>query len=130
MAEEEKNDDAGESRLNRMWGNLKGFQKASGEDMKGIVTGDFMKKNFFKKNIGFIVMWATMAFLLVLMRYSVEQDMRRMDDLQKELIDVKIEALTRSSELMEISKQSAVTEQVRRKGMNLRESTTPPYKLE
>lgn len=47
--------------------------------------------------------------------------------LKKELIDIKYDALTRSSELMEKSRQSRIEEYISSKESDLQTSTNPPY---
>ena len=49
------------------------------------------------------------------------------DRLKKELIDIKYDALTRSSELMEKSRQSRIEEYISNKESDLQTSTNPPY---
>ena len=49
------------------------------------------------------------------------------DKLKKELIDIKYDALTRSSELMEKSRQSRIEEYIATKESDLQTSTNPPY---
>jgi hypothetical protein len=51
------------------------------------------------------------------------------DTLQKELIDVKYDALTISSQLMRESRQSNVRELVKDRGLELEDSKTPPYTI-
>ena len=49
------------------------------------------------------------------------------DRLKTELIDIKYDALTRSSELMEKSRQSRIEEYISNKESDLQTSTNPPY---
>ena len=51
------------------------------------------------------------------------------DRLKKELIDIKYDALTRSSELMEKSRQSRIEEYISTKESDLQTSTNPPYEI-
>jgi hypothetical protein len=50
--------------------------------------------------------------------------------LRKELTDIKYDALTRSSELMEKSRQSKIEEYISDKESDLQTSTNPPYVIE
>ena len=52
-----------------------------------------------------------------------------MSKLQREVKDLRAEALSTSADLMYISRQSEVYRLVREKGLNLEELKTPPYKL-
>ena len=60
-------------------------------------------------------------------RYACQQQMIGIDKLKKELIDIKYDALTRSSELMERSRQSRIEEYIATKESDLQTSTNPPY---
>ena len=55
------------------------------------------------------------------------QFLLELDKLKKELIDIKYDALTRSSELMEKSRQSRIEEYIATKESDLQTSTNPPY---
>ena len=57
----------------------------------------------------------------------VREPINAFDKLKKELIDIKYDALTRSSELMEKSRQSRIEEYVSEEQSDLQTSTNPPY---
>ena len=54
-------------------------------------------------------------------RYSCQQEMIEIDKLKKDLTDIKYDALTRSSELMEKSRQSRIEEYILRSKANYRQ---------
>ena len=60
-------------------------------------------------------------------RYASQQQQIEINKLKKELIDIKYDALTRSSELMEKSRQSRIEEYVSEEQSDLQTSTNPPY---
>ena len=60
-------------------------------------------------------------------RYASQQQQIEIDRLKKELIDIKYDALTRSSELMEKSRQSRIEDYISNKESDLQTSTHPPY---
>ena len=60
-------------------------------------------------------------------RYSSQQELIEIDKLKKDLIDIKYDALTRSSELMEKSRQSRIEDYISSKESDLQTSTNPPY---
>ena len=53
--------------------------------------------------------------------------MIEIDKLKKELTDIKYDALTRSSELMELSRQSRIEEYIKTRDSQLQIATNPPY---
>lgn len=114
--------------LERVWGNLSDFKEPTvvKKTVKGVLKGELLEKKVLTNNLGLITLIIVLAFIYVGTRYYVEDDMKEISRLQKELKDVRIEAITRSSELMEMSKQSAVIKSIQKKGLGLREATTPP----
>ena len=68
-------------------------------------------------------------FIYISNHYAVIMNLSEIDTLQKELTDVKYEALTISSQLMRESRQSFVREMVNERGLELEDSTTPPYTI-
>jgi len=73
-----------------------------------------------------------MAFcILLLILYithnnCVERDLRRVSELKTELKDLRYQAITSSSELMNMSKQSEVARRINAEGLQLHELTEPP----
>ena len=60
-------------------------------------------------------------------RYECQQQMIPIEDLKEKLTDIKYDALTRNSELMERSRQSRIEEYVVTQQSDLQTATTPPY---
>lgn len=60
-------------------------------------------------------------------RYSFQRQIITIEELKKELTDIKYDALTRSSELMEQSRQSRIEEYIATQESDLQTATTPPY---
>ena len=71
--------------------------------LKNIIGGDILATDFFRRQAGLL-------FLIM-------------------VIDIKYDALTRSSELMERSRQSRIEEYIATKESDLQTSTNPPYLL-
>ncbi|MCQ2192731.1 MAG: hypothetical protein MJZ23_07745 [Paludibacteraceae bacterium] len=111
-----------------LWGSINDFKEttATKENIRSVLKGDILHKNIIAGNTGLILFIMLLAFVYVGIRYYVEDDIKEISRLQKELKEVRIESITRSSELMEISKRSTVVKTVRSKGLGLTESTEPP----
>ena len=60
-------------------------------------------------------------------RYSSQQELIEIDKLKKDVIDIKYDALTRSSELMEKSRQSRIEEYISTEDSPLQTATNRPY---
>ena len=79
-------------------------KKKKRTSLKSILGGDILATDFFRRQ----------TKLLVLI-------------MKKELTDIKYDALTRSSELMEKSRQSRIEDYISSKESDLQTSTNPPY---
>ena len=115
--------------FNKMWGNLKEFQTPTPDTVKSVFSGDLMTKGSIKNNLLLILEVGCLCFFYVSNRYTSERELREIDDLKKSVYDAKIEALTYSSQLMEICKQSQVEKAIKQQNLGLVESSTPPFKM-
>lgn len=100
---------------------------------KGISLKEFVDgkavSDFLKNQAGLIALILFFMFFYISNRYECQQKLMDIVKLEKQLTDVKYEALTRSAELMGGSKQSQVKELIVEKGIELEESQTPPYSI-
>lgn len=94
---------------------------------KDIIGGDILATDFFRRQTKLIVLVMVLVLFYVHNRYACQQQMIDIDKLKKDLIDIKYDALTRSSELMERSRQSRIEEYIATKQSDLQTSTNPPY---
>ena len=94
---------------------------------KSIIGGDILATDFFRRQTKLIVLIMLLVIFYVHNRYACQQQMLELDRLKKELIDMKYDALTRSSELMEKSRQSNIEQYINANGSTLQTSTHPPY---
>ena len=94
---------------------------SKGASLKSILGGDILVTDFFRRQTKLLVLLMAMAIFYIHNRYASQQR------LKKELVDIKYDALTRSSELMEKSRQSRIEEYISSKESELHTSTHPPY---
>lgn len=94
---------------------------------KSIVGGDILATGFFHRQAKLIALIMVLVIFYISNRYSVQQQLIRIEELKTELTDMKYNALTRSSELMEKSRQSRIEEYVATQESDLQTATTPPY---
>lgn len=94
---------------------------------KNIIGGDILATDFFRRQTKLLVLIMVLILFYIHNRYACQQQLIEIDRLKKELTDIKYDALTRSSELMERSRQSRIEEYVANKESDLQTSTTPPY---
>ena len=95
--------------------------------LKNIIGGDILATDFFRRQTKLLVQIMVLILFYIHNRYACQQQMIEIDKLKKELIDIKYDALTRSSELMEKSRQSRIEEYIATKESDLQTSTNPPY---
>ena len=95
--------------------------------LKNIICGDILATDFFRRQTRLLVLIMVLILFYIHNRYACQQQMIEIDKLKKELIDIKYDALTRSSELMERSRQSRIEEYIATKESDLQTSTNPPY---
>lgn len=105
-------------------------KSSKGMSIKSILGGDILATDFFRRQTKLVVLIMIFTLFYISNRYSCQQEMIEIDQLKKELTDIKYDALTRSSELMEQSRQSRIEEYISKKESDLQTSTKPPYLIE
>jgi len=95
--------------------------------LKSILGGDILATDFFRRQTKLFVLIMVFVIFYIHNRYAAQQQMIEIDRLKQELIDIKYDALTRNSELMEKSRQSRIEEYISKKETKLQTATHPPY---
>ena len=98
-----------------------------GGKWREIVGGDILAAGFFSHHLKLFVLIMFLVIIYIQNRYAYQQQMIELDRLKKELTDIKYDALTRSSQLMERSRQSKIEEYIQRENSELEIATTPPF---
>ena len=114
-----------EKQINEKTGKAKKAKNRT--SLKNIIGGDILATDFFRRQTKLLVLIMVLILFYIHNRYACQQQMIEIDKLKKELIDIKYDALTRSSELMEKSRQSRIEEYIATKESDLQTSTNPPY---
>lgn len=97
--------------------------------MKELISGSMVSEKIILKNLGYVSLITLLAAIYIGNRFNAEKITRETSRLQKEVKDLRAEALSTSTDLMYVSRQSEVFRLIREKGLNLEELKTPPYKL-
>lgn len=97
--------------------------------IKELLSGSMISEKIILKNLGYIFLITLLAAIYIGNRFHAEKITRETTRLQREVKDMRAEALSTSADLMYISRQSEVYRLVRERGLNLEELKTPPYKL-
>lgn len=109
---------------------------SSGLSLKSILGGDFLTSDFLRRQIPLLVLVVIFTIIYISNRYSSQQELIEIDNLKKQLIDIKYDALTLSSELTEKTRQSRIEDFVAQQdslkaeeGPIIGTATNPPYKI-
>jgi hypothetical protein len=97
--------------------------------IKDLLDGSLIANDFIVSQLPYIVFLVLLAFIYIANRYNAEKVVRESIELTKEINELRAEAITTSSELMFISKQSEVSKLVQKRGLGLKESVEPPRKI-
>ena len=93
-----------------------------------ILGGGLLGHEFFSRNWGVIALVLFLTLCYVGNRYSADQELIRINDLQRELEEVRYRALTHNSELTMLCRQSNIEAALRAHGdSTLCASKEPPY---
>ena len=98
--------------------------------IRSILGGDILANDFFKRQTTLLILIMILTILYIDNRYSSQQELIEIDRLKKELTDRKYDALTRSSELMEKSRQSRIEEYISTGESPLETATNRPYLIQ
>lgn len=102
-------------------------EKKKKNSFKSFLGGDILMMDFFRRQLKLLVLIMFLLMIYINNRYKAQQKLIEIDRLRKELIDIKYDALTRNSELMERSRQSRIEEHIAGKEESVQISTNPPY---
>ncbi len=94
---------------------------------KNFLGGEILTHEFFRRQFWLLIEVVICAIFYISNRYNCQQQLIEIDRLKKELTNMKYNALTRSSELTEKSRQSKIEDYVSKGKSALETSTTPPY---
>ncbi len=106
------------------------FKELKGISFKEFLYGRFLAGRSVGQHWGYLAFLVFLGVLYIGNRYQMERHLDKQAELLNELKELKYEAITTSSELMNMSKQSEVMERVNRAGIELEVLKTPPRKLE
>ena len=94
------------------------------KNFTGLLFGEFLASEDLRKNIGFILLVAFCMLLYIGNGYSSQQELIELNKLKEEVEDVKYNALIRSSELLERSRQSHIEEHLKSIGDTMLQTAT------
>jgi len=96
---------------------------------RDLINGNVLTRKVVLKQAPFVVLLVLIAFISIANRNHTEKLVIRHNQLQTEVKELRSRAIFTSSELMKVSRQSAVERAVREQGLDLKENLEPPKKL-
>lgn len=98
--------------------------------LRTILGGDILAGPWFRRQFFFILFCVFLLILYISNRYACQQCMIEIDQLQKDLLDIKYKELTRLSELQEHTRRSRVEDYLHMvNDTTLHTATNSPYIL-
>ncbi len=98
-------------------------------NIKAWIDGDMLLSPFFGRNLGLFLLIAALIIVYVSNRYAFQREQVEIQHLRSELNDVKYEALARSSELMEKSRESNIQRFIVEQGSELQIPVKAPVMI-
>ncbi|WP_075602054.1 FtsL-like putative cell division protein [Saccharicrinis aurantiacus] len=97
--------------------------------LRDLISGRFFTRQIVVKQLPFLGFLSLLAFYYISNQFKVEKLLKENANLNKEIQELRIEAITTSSDLMYISKQSVILDKVKEAGVELEELTEPPRRI-
>lgn len=104
-------------------------KKKSKKNLKSWLDGDMLLSPLLQRHLGLILLVFALIIAYVSNRYAFQREQVQIQRLRSELNDVKYEALARSSELMEKSRESNIQRFIVEQGSELQIPTKAPVAI-
>ncbi len=96
--------------------------------IKSLLGGSFLAKDSSVRFLPFLLFLTFFGLIYIANIYYAEENIRKIDDLSRDLKELRYEYISTHTKLMHISKQSELAKRL--EVLGLKESTTPPYKIQ
>jgi len=97
--------------------------------LRGVIDGSLLTRKSVVQQFPFVLFLVFLGLIYIGNRYHADSIRRDREVLRLEINELRSEAVFVSAELMKISRQTEVAEEVRKKGLELEESVNPPKKI-
>lgn len=97
--------------------------------LRDLVDGRILTRYIVVKQLPYILFLTFLAIIYIGNRYHAEKIVRETTNLQERLEELRSEAFTIKSKLMNLGKQSKVAKDVKKRGLELYESIVPPRRI-
>lgn len=105
-------------------------EKVKQFSLRSLIDGNILTQKLVIKQAPFLALLVVISLLSIANRNHAEKLVIRSNKLQAEVKDLRSQAITTSSELMMLSRQSRVEQLLRERNLGLKENKEPLKKLE
>jgi len=96
--------------------------------IKSLLRGTFLAKDSSVRFLPFLLFLTLLGLIYIANIYYAEENIRKIDNINRDLKELRYEYISTHTKLMHISKQSELVKRL--EFLGLKESTTPPYKIQ
>ena len=90
-------------------------------------NGELFSKKITPQTIGSFAILVMVAIFYINNRYDTQQQLLKISRLKVELQDIKYNALTQKAQVLHLSRQSKIEEDLKKRGSQLEIPSTPPF---
>jgi hypothetical protein len=102
---------------------------SSSSAIRGLIDGTLLTRKSFTGQLPFVFFIAFMAMVYISNRYNAEKLKHNIGIKKNELSDLRAHSIFISAELMKLSRQTEVADEVKKLGLTIKESEVPPKKI-
>ncbi len=94
-----------------------------------ILSGDLLKSDFFKKNNAYIILISIIIFFYIIYGSIGVFQVAKIDDKKKHIYELRQKSILISADLMQISLESKINQEIIDRNMDLQKLSEPPMKI-
>ncbi|MBO7502133.1 MAG: hypothetical protein J6T32_02830 [Paludibacteraceae bacterium] len=94
-----------------------------------ILNGDILTRKWVTNQKWVALLVFALLVLYVYSAYAAQRQQRKIDDLKKELVDEQYTLSTKRAELTKLTRQSSLSEELNKRGSQLRENQEPIIRI-
>lgn len=96
--------------------------------IKSLLGGGFLAKDSSVRFLPFLLFLTSLGLIYIANIYYAEENIRKIDDINRDLKELRYKYISEHTKLMHISKQSELVKRL--EFLDLKESVIPPYKIQ
>ncbi len=97
--------------------------------IKNIFGGDILVENFFIKQLRLIILIVIFLLIFISNRYSMIKKVVEIEELKRELTDIRFDNQTISTELIRYTRPAQIEQMLKERGIELIDPVEPAYEI-